>query len=48
MLSQLVFSCVLKLISISTFSEGDFIKKLHTHAKDRVTEGVASYGKIPS
>ena len=27
-------------------SEGEFIKKLHTHAKDRVTEGVASYGKL--
>ena len=26
-------------------TEADFIKKLHTHAKNRVKDGVASYGK---
>ena len=36
------------MTKFTSFTEADFIKKLHTHAKDRVGEGVASYGKFCS
>lgn len=32
-------------ITDTEMPEADFIKKLHTHAKSRVTDGVASYGE---